>query len=103
MNNKLNSSCITQVPDKTMHSNSGHFVHPDFEPFYVPCTHAPIPDVLMGKLFCKVPMHTSYCESDNGDKTMSAANALLRTFKDVEKCVCVRGVSRNINHLLLVY
>ena len=59
INDKLNSSYMTQVPDKTMHANSGHFVSPDFEPYYVPYTHIPIPEVLIGKLFHKVPMHVS--------------------------------------------
>ena len=41
-NDKLNSSCMTQVPDKTMHANSGHFVYPDFEPYCATHTHMPI-------------------------------------------------------------
>ena len=48
---KLNSSCMTQVPERIIHCNSGHFVEPEFEPYHVPHTLLPISDYLVGKLF----------------------------------------------------
>ena len=32
LNDKLSTACLTESTDKIMHTNSGHFVEPDFEP-----------------------------------------------------------------------
>ena len=74
INDKLNTSFMSQCPDKTMHDNSGHFVKPNFEPHYVVRTFVVIPIWLKGKAFTKTPMCLEQCKRPNGDKTLSAIN-----------------------------
>ena len=52
INDKLNSSYMTQAPEKTMLGNSGHFVNPD-ESYYVVRTFLHMPECLKGKAFTK--------------------------------------------------
>ena len=74
INDKLNSSYMTQAPENTMHANSGHFVYPDFEPYFLPMSLVPVPDWLKNKAFHKIPKYREQCKTKDGDKTLSAVN-----------------------------
>ena len=83
-NDKLNSSYMTQAPENTMHGNSGHFVHPDFEPYFLPMSLMPVPEWMKNKAFHKLPICREQCKTKEGDKTLSAVNFLLLTAPRVE-------------------
>ena len=70
---------MTQAPENTMHGNSGHFVRPEFEPYFLPASLMPVPDWLKNKALNKIPKHRDQCKTKDGDKTLSAVNFLLLT------------------------
>lgn len=79
INDKLNSSCMSQAPENTMHGDSGHFVHPEHEPHCLPILFMHVPQWIRNKGFCKLDKCREQCKSKDSDKTLSAVNFLLIT------------------------
>ena len=72
-------------PPVVAHAASGHFLEPDFQPYWADRTHIHIPDYFSNKTFSQERFLTEIA-SLRGDKTLTAklfATNLLNYFKVV--------------------
>ena len=67
---------MSLAPEKTMHTGSGHFLEPVYEPWWVPLAFLPDPLNLSEFFFRKREMFLDQVRSPDGYKTASADHYL---------------------------